>query len=145
MSEMTPAHLRQAQSAKWSLLHRRQLSAGLAGGTRSRKAVGDFGLTRRIQGYSNSPDTEIDLVAVNEDEHRIRFGSCKRSATELVAGATALDGHVERFLQAFPRYRDWTLEKAAIAPSISAELRRELQTRGHIPQSIDDLLDGIAS
>lgn len=111
---------------------------------RSRRSIGDFSLTRRIQGYWNSPDTEIDLVAVDEQHRRIRFASCKRSASDLPAGAAALDGHIARFLKSFRQYADWTIERVAIAPSIPAEIRALLSTRGHLSQSLDDLLLGIA-
>jgi uncharacterized protein len=76
---------------------------------RSRKAIGDFPLTAQVRGYWDRGDTEIDLVAVNEEKAAIRFGSCKRSAAELISDLPVFDGHVERFLQ-FPRYRTWRLE-----------------------------------
>lgn len=44
---------------------------------RSRKQVGDFPITHRVQGYWDKSDTEIDLVAVNEMDRSICFGSCK--------------------------------------------------------------------
>ncbi len=46
---------------------------------RSRKGIGDFPITHRVQGFWDKSDTEIDLVAVNETEQLIRFGCCKRS------------------------------------------------------------------
>ena len=46
---------------------------------RSRKRIGDFPITHRVQGFWDKADTEIDLVAVNETTQTIRFGSCKRS------------------------------------------------------------------
>jgi uncharacterized protein len=112
---------------------------------RSRKNVGDFSLSRRIEGFWNSPDTEIDLVAIDEPNRRIRFASCKRSAQELVRGAAAHDGHVERFLATFREYSDWAVEKAGIAPSIPSDIRTALAARGHLAQSLDDLLEGIAT
>lgn len=110
---------------------------------RSRKGVGDFSLSRQIQGYWNSPDTQIDLVAIGEDERCIRFGSCKRSADDLVTGSSRLDGHVGRFLDAFPQYKEWKVDRVGIAPSVSVEIRRALAERGHLAQSLDDLLEGL--
>ncbi|MCP2936615.1 DUF234 domain-containing protein, partial [Salmonella enterica subsp. enterica serovar Typhimurium] len=52
---------------------------------RSRRGMGDFPLSERIQGYWDRSDVEIDLVAINEDECRIRFGSCKRNPLRLLA------------------------------------------------------------
>ena len=82
---------------------------------RSRKGMGDFPLSSHIQGYWDRNDTEIDLVAVNETERRIRFGGCKRNAERLVADIPVLADHIERFLSAHPRYRAWTLERVSIA------------------------------
>jgi hypothetical protein len=106
---------------------------------RSRKAVGDFALTSRIQGFWDRGDTEIDLVALNEDERRIRFGSCKRHGDRLVADIAVLDGHIARFLEAQPRYRDWRVEKVGIAPTIAPEVRTRLAAAGHMAQDLGDL------
>ncbi|MCP5371030.1 MAG: hypothetical protein H6907_04785 [Hyphomicrobiales bacterium] len=49
----------------------------------SRKGVGDFLLTDLVRGYWNKADgsdIEIDLVALNDEDRVVRFGSCKRSA-----------------------------------------------------------------
>ena len=56
---------------------------------RSRKGIGDFPITHRVQGFWDKSDTEIDLVAVNETEQLIRFGCCKRSPnTEKTSSTT---------------------------------------------------------
>jgi hypothetical protein len=107
---------------------------------RSRKGVGDFPLTDRIRGYWDRGDTEIDLVAINEGAGVIRFGSCKRSATELVADLTVFDGHVERFLDQFPRCRSWRVEKVSLAPRIPEDVRREMTERGRQVQDVTDLI-----
>ena len=112
---------------------------------RSRKRVGSFGLSHRIQGYWNAPDTGIDLVALSEDERRVRFVCCKRDARALPADLTALEGHVQRFLRTFPRYADWRHETVGVAPSIATDLRRALAARGHLAQDLDDLLQGIVA
>ncbi len=110
---------------------------------RSRKGMDGFALTDRIHGYWDRGDTEIDLVARNEDDGVIRFGSCKRSAARLVGDLASLDAHVERFLEAHPTYREWTLEKVAVAPVIDDVVRTEIVRRGAIPQDLRDLTDGL--
>ena len=64
---------------------------------RSRKDLGDFPITSRITGFWDRSDTEIDLVAVNQEERRLRFGSCKRSPAKLVSDINNFKGHVDRF------------------------------------------------
>lgn len=111
---------------------------------RSRKARGDFALSARVQGYWDRKDTEIDLVAISEDEKRLRVGTCKRNAERLVDDLPRFDGHVGRFLECFPRYRGWRIERLALAPSLSQEQRREIQRREYIPQDLNDLTAGLA-
>jgi AAA+ ATPase superfamily predicted ATPase len=113
---------------------------GLLYEERSRKGVGDFPLTDRIRGYWDRGDTEIDLVAINEEAETIRFGSCKRSAGELIADLPTFDRHVERFLEQFPRYRGWRVEKASLAPRIPEDVRRALKERGRLVQDLTDLI-----
>ncbi len=110
---------------------------------RSRRAIGDFGLTERIEGYWDRGDTEIDLVAVNVDDRVIRFGSCKRSASKLLLDLPRLDRHVERFLAAKPVYRDWTVERVAIAPVLDPETRERISAAGFIGQDLCDLIEGL--
>ncbi len=107
---------------------------------RSRKGVGDFPLTHRIQGYWDRSDTEIDLVALNEVDRVIRFGTCKRSAKKLGGDLPGFEGHIGRFLDAHPSYQAWTIEKMAIAPVIDADARRHIEARGVVPQDLGDLL-----
>ncbi len=113
---------------------------GLLYEERSRKGVGDFSLTSRIQGYWDRGDTEIDLVAIDEERRQIRFGSCKRSADRLLSDINVLDGHVARFLGVYPKYASWRIEKVSIAPVISAEVRKRLQDAGHVPQDLAELI-----
>ena len=65
-------------------------------------------------------DTEIDLVALDEGAQRLRLASCKRSAAALLADLGRFDGDVARFLNAFPRFSPWQVEKPV-------ELRRIAQ------------------
>ena len=106
---------------------------------RSRHGLGDFPLSSRIQGWWDRSDTEIDLVALDENSQRLRLGSCKRSPLALVADLGRFDGHVARFLKAFPRFESWQVEKVAIAPSLSREARQAIETAGYLPQSLDEL------
>ncbi len=106
---------------------------------RGAKGLGDFPITSRISGFWDRGGTEIDLVAVNEVDERIRFGSCKRSPGKLVADANNLRMHVERFLQFSPKYRSWEIELAGFAPRLDAEARERLQRNGITPLDLDDL------
>ena len=106
---------------------------------RSRRGIGDFPLTDRIQGYWDRNDTEIDLVALNEEDRIIRFGTCKRNGSRLPADIPMLDGHIGRFFSRFPQYRSWRTERVAIAPRIEAPLRRKLAEAGVIAQDLEDL------
>ena len=112
---------------------------------RSRKGIGDFALTQHIRGWWDRNDTEIDLVALNEDDRVLRLGSCKRSSERLVRDLSSFGGHVERFLAAFPRFKEWTLEKVAIAPALSSSMRAEIVGAGYLAQDLGDLIDGLSS
>lgn len=110
---------------------------------RSRKGVGDFPLTQRIQGYWDRADTEIDLVAVNDADEVIRFGSCKRDASKLLADVNKFKGHVARFLDTERKYQRWRTEYVGIAPSLNAEQRAILTGHHFIPQDLSDLTSAI--
>lgn len=111
---------------------------------RSRKGLGDFPLTARIQGYWDRRDVEIDLVAVDEDSRRIRFGTCKRSASKLLPDLDNCRGHIERFLREHRRFDDtWVVERVAIAPRIGAEERALIESKQFIPQDLQDLTAGM--
>ncbi len=107
---------------------------------RSRKGVGEFPLTDQVRGYWDRGDTEIDLVAINGGAGVIRFGSCKRSAGELVPDLPVFDGHVDRFLDQFPHYRSWRVEKVSLAPWVPEDMRRALAERGRLVQDLNDLI-----
>jgi AAA+ ATPase superfamily predicted ATPase len=98
----------------------------------SRKGLGDFALTDFVHGYWNSADIEIDLVAVNDDDRIIRFGSCKRSADK--HDTAVFDGHVERFLKTKDgrRFTGWTVQKALYAPVFDEKQRQSLEDSGYI-------------
>jgi uncharacterized protein len=110
---------------------------------RSRRSIGDFPLSARVQGYWDSGDTEIDMVALNEDEQRIRFCSCKRSGERLIEDVVNLRGHAARFLRAFPKYGTWRIEYAGIAPELTTDQRSLLNAKQCIPQDLADLCAGL--
>jgi AAA+ ATPase superfamily predicted ATPase len=104
----------------------------------SRKGVGDFALTDFVLGYWNAADIEIDLVAMNEDEKVVRFGSCKRSADK--HDTAVFDGHVERFLKTKDgkRFGGWTVQKALYSPLFDPEQRKALESHGYVCLDIPD-------
>lgn len=110
---------------------------------RSRKDLGDFSLGHMVRGYWDRAGTEIDLIAIDAAGERIRIGSCKRSPQRLVTDLSIFDGHVARFLSAFPRFGSWSVEKVAIAPRHSAETRRACEQHGFVPQDLVDLTAGL--
>lgn len=110
----------------------------------SRKGVGDFALTDFVHGYWNKPDgsdIEIDLVAVNEDDEIIRFGSCKRNPQS--HGGDELDkfdGHIERFLTTKEgrRFTGWTVERVLYAPVFETKQKKQLNGQGYHCLEIED-------
>jgi AAA+ ATPase superfamily predicted ATPase len=110
---------------------------------RSRKSIGDFPLTERIRGYWDRRDTEIDLVALNETARVMRVGSCKRSAGGLVRDLSVFDGHVQRFLEQFPGYASWRVERVCLAPLVPQEIRQRIEGQGYLVQDPNDLTAGL--
>lgn len=106
---------------------------------RSRKQIGDFPITHRVQGFWDKADTEIDLVAVNETTQTIRFGSCKRSPKRLLSDVNNFKHHVERFLRILPKYQDWTRQYVGISPRLDGEQRASLTSHDILPQDLNDL------
>lgn len=90
----------------------------------SKKELGDFQLTDMVRGYWNSRannQIEVDIIAVNGDENRVRFGTCKRSQSKL--DQSELDNfhdNISRFLKTAEgkRFKGWTVEKYCYAPVI---------------------------
>ena len=109
---------------------------------RSRRGVGDFNLTHRIEGYWDKSNTEIDLVAVDDESKIIRFGSCKRNPNKLIPEAKVLETHIERFLQEHGKYRCFRIERFGISPHIPADLAKNIEDAGLVPQSLEQLLNG---
>ena len=112
----------------------------------SRAGAEDFPLSGMVRGYWNRPRShsnlvEIDLVAWNDSEQRVRFGSCKRSAAKHDAKArAAFRSHVERFLQTREgrRFRAYDREFALFAPAFPNERRATLQDKGWVCRDLGD-------
>ena len=110
----------------------------------SRKGVGDFALTDFVRGYWNKADgsdVEIDLVACNDEDQVVRFGSCKRSADRHDGSSLrSFDGHIGRFLKSKEghRFKGWSMQKALFSPSFSASLKKELEAKGFICRDLAD-------
>lgn len=107
---------------------------------RSRRGLGDFPLSERVQGYWDRSDVEIDLVAISGDEQRIRFGSCKRNENKLLASVEPLKEAAGRFLNSQSRFRNWTVEYVALAPRISPAVNAELRRQGVIAEDLSMLI-----
>ena len=110
---------------------------------RGRAGVGDFQLTDHIRGYWDRNATELDLVAIDDENQRLRLGTCKRSAGKLLPSLAPTDGHIARFLAAFPKLASFTVERVALAPTLDAAQRQAIQAGGYIPQDLNDLLQGL--
>ncbi|MGZ3457273.1 MAG: ATP-binding protein [Archangium sp.] len=111
---------------------------------RSRLGLGDFALTQQVKGWWDRNDTELDLVALNDDERILRLGTCKRSPERLVKDLGRFDGHIQRFLTVEQRYRSWKVERVAISPVLSEDQRKAIQAAGYIPQDLVDLTQGLS-
>lgn len=112
---------------------------------RSRQGLGDFNLSQRIHGYWDRSDVEIDLVAVDQDNRRVRLATCKRNPARLPAALHELRRHGERFLASHPRFNGWAVEYAAIAPHLPQAMRAALVVQQAIAQDLTDLTDGLAA
>jgi AAA+ ATPase superfamily predicted ATPase len=110
---------------------------------RSRKGVGDFPITHRVQGFWDKAGAEIDLVALNEATETIRFGSCKRSPGKLLADVNNFKQHVTRFLQIMPKYQPWSRQLVGISTELNAAQRARLIRHEVIPEDLNDLTEGL--
>lgn len=115
---------------------------------RSRKGLPGFNLTRRIEGFWDKADraggqVEIDLVAIDDERHTIRLGTCKRRGESVLGDLRRFDGHVVGFLAVFPKFASWTVERVAIAPILTQQQRAAIETCGYLAQDLDDLTRGL--
>lgn len=106
---------------------------------RSRRGIGDFPVSERIRGYWDRADVEIDLVVVNDEERRIRFGTCKRDAERLPGAIRGLRHSAERFVTAHGRFCTWRAEFVAIAPAIPTAVTTVLAREEVVAESLTDL------
>ena len=112
----------------------------------SRKGKGDFELSSMQLGYWNRPkdadrSIEIDLVALDEPNKRIRFGSCKRSADAHTTTSVAqFDKHVAGFFSAkqHRHLQDWSREMVLFSPSFNAMQRREFESAAYLVRDLND-------
>jgi hypothetical protein len=112
----------------------------------SRKGKGDFELSELRLGYWNRPrdaakSIEIDLVALDEPNQRIRFGSCKRTASAHDRTAiTKFEQHIEGFLQSRQHraLQGWRREKVLFAPAFGDAERAALSTQGYLCKDLYD-------
>ena len=111
----------------------------------SRLGADDFPLTELAGGYWNRPeaggDIEIDYIAWNADEVRVRFGSCKRNAhAHDEASLNRFRGHVDRYLNTDHgrRFRDAHTEYALFSPVFELDQRSALEGGGWICRDLSD-------
>jgi len=112
----------------------------------SRKGKGDFELSSLQMGYWNRPkdiarSIEIDLVALDETNRRVRFGSCKRSAEAHTNECLAsFEQHVAGFLAAKDHQylRDWAIEKFVFSPIFSSGDRSHFTGKGYVARDLND-------
>ncbi len=101
----------------------------------SRKGVGDFALTDIVHGYWNKADgsdIEIDMVAINDEDEIVRFGSCKRNAASHENSLNKFDIHIDRFMETKEgkHFTGWAIEKALYSPVFGANQRAKLTVKG---------------
>ncbi|MDP2249814.1 MAG: DUF234 domain-containing protein [Hydrogenophaga sp.] len=112
----------------------------------SRKGKGDFDLSSMQLGYWNRPkdasrNVEIDVVALDEPNKRIRFGSCKRSAEAHTNESLAdFERHVEGFLSSkdHKRVQEWTREMVLFSPTFTVGDRQHFASKGYAVRDLND-------
>ena len=112
----------------------------------SRKGKGDFDLSSLQMGYWNRPrdanrGIEIDLVALDDANKRIRFGSCKRSpAAHTNASLERFEQHVSDFLAArdHAHLQSWTREMFLFSPLFTDDDRTHFARKGYVARDLND-------
>ena len=110
---------------------------------RSRKNLPGFSLSHKIEGFWDRSVIEIDLLAIDELEKKIRFGSCKRSEEKLISSIVSLKKCAEKFLKEFSQYRNWKVEYVMIAPLISPSVRMQIAKEDVLSEDFADLFEGL--
>lgn len=112
----------------------------------SRKGKGDFDLSSVQLGYWNRPkdasrSVEIDVVALDVPNKRVRFGSCKRSAdahtNESLGG---FKRHVEGFLATkdHRHMQGWTKEMVLFSPTFTQGDRAHFLGKSYLAKDLND-------
>lgn len=104
----------------------------------SRKGKGDFPITSIEVGFWNRARSaerlvEIDIVALNSDDKRVRFGSCKRRAGAHDKGALAsFESHIAGFMSSAEgrKLAGWEVEKVLFTPKFSKSDMVDLERSG---------------
>jgi len=110
----------------------------------SRKNVGDFELSEFVRGYWNKADgsdIELDLLAFNEEQRKLRIGSCKRSEDAHDSRSSQkFETHIGRFLRTKEgrRFSGWKVEKAVFSPEFRRNRRQELSRKGFVCRDLKD-------
>ena len=112
----------------------------------SRAGNADFPMTDRVRGYWNRPQrdrvsVEIDFIAWNENDQRVRFGSCKRNpASHDSRSLHAFREHLDRFLSTTvgSRFRRWDRELVLFSPQFSEKQRVRLEAENYICRDLVD-------
>ena len=112
----------------------------------SRMGVSDFPLADLARGYwsrvrKEGNPLEIDFVAWSVDYGRVRFGSCKRSASKHTAASlSGFRDHVRSFLSTKDgrRFRTSKQEFALFSPAFEDERRKILEGQGWICRDLRD-------
>jgi uncharacterized protein len=110
----------------------------------SRSGKGDLALSHTVKGYWNKADgadIQIDLVAADNDEGIVRFGSCKRSSERFTSSElTKLSENVGRFMttREGARFANYEAQLALYSPDFDRNTRRHLEAKGYLCISIGD-------
>lgn len=109
----------------------------------SRKGKGDFELSQLQLGYWNRPRDaakaiEIDVVALDEANQRVRFGCCKRSPD--AHDLAVFERHIEAFLQTsgHRHLANWNQERVLFSPVFSEGLRARYREHGYDTRDLVD-------
>ncbi|TDN67238.1 ATP-binding protein [Paraburkholderia sp. BL10I2N1] len=105
----------------------------------SRKGKGDFPITSIEVGFWNRARSidrliEIDVVALNSEDKRVRFGSCKRNAGAHDSGAlAAFENHIAGFMSTVEgrKLTGWEVEKVLFSPTFSKKETPGLEKAGY--------------
>jgi AAA+ ATPase superfamily predicted ATPase len=112
----------------------------------SRKGKGDFELSELRLGYWNRPRDvskaiEIDLVAFDEPNKKVRFGCCKRSSS--AHDLTVFEQHVNAFLQTngHKHLAGWEREMVLFSPVFSEQAQKHYRDKGYITRDLVNYAD----